>query len=204
MNNLINDLIKHGYLRTDLVIDAFSEINRAEFVPKELEQEAYADIAFPVGFGQTISQPRTVVIMFELLQAERGDNILDVGSGSGWTTALLGYIAGRNGHVTAIERIQKLMEWGKSNVEKYNFVQKGITEFNLGDGSLGFEKNAPYDKILVSASAIEVPEALKKQLKIGGRMVIPIKNDLWSLKKIKEDEFKIEKFPGFIFVPLVT
>ena len=85
MRLLVNKLINKGYLKTDLIIDAFSEIGRIEFVPKELEKEAEADIPLPIGFGQTISQPLTVAFMFELLDPQRGHNVLDIGSGSGWT-----------------------------------------------------------------------------------------------------------------------
>ena len=105
MNSLINNLIRNGYLKSDLIIDAFSEISRIEFVPKEFEKDANADIALPIGYGQTISQPKTVAIMLELLDSQRGHNILDIGSGSGWTTALLCCIVGKGGRVTAVERI---------------------------------------------------------------------------------------------------
>jgi protein-L-isoaspartate(D-aspartate) O-methyltransferase len=206
MNSLINNLIKEGYLKTDLIIEAFSEISRVEFVPPELEDAALADAAFPIGYGQTISQPKTVAIMLELLSPDRGQNILDVGSGSGWTTALLSYIVGSGGRVTAVERIPDLLERGKDNVKKFNYLRegnKGIAEFHLGDGRQGFAQNAPYDRILVSASADEPPQILKDQLKIGGVMVIPIKDDVWVLVKKSEIDFEIEKYPGFRFVPLV-
>jgi len=207
MNNLINNLIKNGYLKTDLIIDAFSEINRLEFLPEELEKEFMADIALPIGHGQTISQPRTVAIMLELLDPERGQNILDVGSGSGWITALLCYIVGRKGHVTALERIEELAMWGKSNVAKYeNYVEnldKGIAEFHVLDGKKGFPDNAPYDRIIVSASAKVIPEDLKKQLKIGGKMIIPVKNSLVYLEKKDENNFYKEEYPGYNFVPLI-
>jgi protein-L-isoaspartate(D-aspartate) O-methyltransferase len=206
MNSLINNLIKEGYLKTDLIIDAFSEIGRVEFMPKDLEKEALADMAFPIGYGQTISQPKTVAIMFELLDPQRGNNILDVGSGSGWTTALFCYIVGRHGRVTALERIEGLMEWGKKNVAKYNYLkneEKGVAEFYSVDGYQGFLKNAPYDRILVSASCNTVPEELKKQLKVGGKMVLPIKDSLVYLEKKSENDFYEEKYPGFSFVPMI-
>ena len=206
MNSHINKLISEGYLKSDLIIDAFSEIGRTEFIPKELESEANADVPLPIGYGQTISQPRTVAFMFELLDPGRDQNVLDIGSGSGWTTAMLCYIVGRAGQVTALERIKELMELGKRNVAKYNYLkdeENGIAEFHLGNGKEGFEKNAPYDRILVSASAIIIPEDLKKQLKIGGKMVITIKSNLVYLEKKGENEFAEEHFPGFAFVPLV-
>ncbi|PIP27837.1 MAG: protein-L-isoaspartate O-methyltransferase [Candidatus Moranbacteria bacterium CG23_combo_of_CG06-09_8_20_14_all_35_22] len=207
MDNLINNLIKNGYLKTDLIIGAFSEISRVEFLPKDLESEFMADIALPIGYGQTISQPKTVAIMFELLEPDRGHNILDVGSGSGWTTALLCYIVGSKGKVTAVERIEELRQWGKNNTAKYkNYVkngEKGIAEFYSIDGKKGFPENAPYDRILVNAFVKVIPEELKNQLKIGGKMIIPVNDSLVYLEKKSENDFYKEEYLGFSFVPLV-
>lgn len=203
MSKLVNNLIKGGYLKRDIIIDAFSEISRVEFVRPELESQADANIPLPIGYGQTISQPLTVAIMFELLNPDKGQNILDVGSGSGWTVALLSYIVGEKGRVTAIEVIPELCEMGRNNVDKYKFVKNGIAEFHNVDGNQGYESNAPYDRILVSASSKEVPENLKKQLKIGGKLVIPINNELCYFEKKGENDFYKEEFPGFSFVPLV-
>jgi protein-L-isoaspartate(D-aspartate) O-methyltransferase len=203
MSRLVNDLIKDGYLKTGIIIDAFSEIDRIEFVPADFETEADANIPLPIGHGQTISQPLTVAIMFELLDPQRGQNILDVGSGSGWTTALLSYIAGAKGKVTALERIPELCEKGEANTDKYGYVKKGIAEFHCINGSEGFPPNAPYDRILVSASGEEVPGDLKSQLKTGGKIVIPVNNDIWYLEKKGEDDFYKEEYPGFSFVPLI-
>lgn len=195
--------MRYGYLKSDAVIDAFSEMSRIEFIPDNLASEADADVALPIGYGQTISQPRTVAIMFELLQPQKGQTILDVGSGSGWTSALLGYIVGEKGKVVAIERSHELFEFGKNNIEKFGYVSKGIVECCEGDGYAGNDTYAPYDRILVSAMVDDVPEALKKQLKVGGMMVIPVHNDIWYLEKRGEDDFYKEEFPGFAFVPLV-
>lgn len=203
MRLLVNKLINRGYLKTDLIIDAFSEISRIEFVRPEFEKEAEADIPLPIGFGQTISQPLTVAFMFELLDPQRGHNVLDIGSGSGWTTTLLSYIVGKNGKVTALERIPELSKWGKENAEKYKLVSEKIAEFHIADGNFGFPEGSPYDRIIVSAATEEIPQALKDQLKIGGKMVIPVNNDIWYLEKKSEDEFYKEEYPGFSFVPLV-
>lgn len=203
MSRLVNQLIKDGYLESDLVIDAFLEINRAEFVPEELESAAESNVALPIGYGQTISQPLTVAIMLELLDVKRGLKVLDVGSGSGWTTSLLSYIVGSEGKVIALERIKDLYEFGKNNADKFGYVKKGIARFYQEDGSKGFPQEAPYDRILVSAMTKEIPDELKKQLKIGGKMVIPTKNNLFFLEKKSETEFYEEQFPGFSFVPLI-
>lgn len=204
MSKLVNDLIKEGYLKTDAIIDAFSDIHRMQFVPDDLEREAEANIPLPIGFGQTISQPLTVAIMLELLNPEAGSNVLDVGSGSGWTTALLSHIVGPKGKVTGLERIAELNEYAKTNVDKFGFVKAGIAELYNVDGNEGYPRHAPYDCILVSAAADKVPDALKAQLKIGGRMVIPVHNDIWYLKKKGENDFYKEEYPGFSFVPLVN
>ncbi len=203
MSKLVNDLIHLGYLKTDNIIEAFSKIQRIEFIPDDLASYAEVDIPLPIGFGQTISQPLTVVTMLELLAVKTGDNVLDVGSGSGWTTALLAKMVGEKGKVTSLEVIKELCEFGKKNLEKYDFLRKGIVETYCQSAVEGFEKNAPYDCILVSASTDELPAALKRQLKIGGKMVLPIRNSLWFAEKKTEDEFYVEKFPGFSFVPFI-
>lgn len=205
MSKLTNDLIHKGYLQTDLLIDAMSEMSRCEFVPREFEQDADADVPLPIGFGQTVSQPTVVAFMLELLDPKRDQKILDVGSGSGWTTAILSYVVGPKGKVIAIERQEKLLEFGWGNVDKFGFVKKGIASFHLGDGSLGFPQDAPFDRILVSAGTESVPEDLKRQLKIGGKMVIPIgpRRSIMYVEKKGEGEFHEEEYPGFAFVPMI-
>lgn len=203
MSRLTNDLIKNGYLRSDSIIDAFFNVNRVEFVSEDLASQSEANIPLPIGHGQTISQPLTVAFMMELLNPESGQNILDVGSGSGWTTGLLAYIVGEKGRVTAIEKIRELCDLGEKNVNKFGFVKKGIVEFYCQSAENGFERNAPYDRILVSASVNEIPLEFKKQLAIGGKMVIPVKNSIWYVEKEGENDFHIENFSGFSFVPFV-
>lgn len=201
---LINNLISSGYLKTPRIIDAFRKIDRADFVPDNLKDEAYVDAPLPIGHGQTISQPLTVAFMFELLQPEPGDKILDIGYGSGWTTALLAEIVGEKGRVYAIERIPELYEFGKRNIEKYNFVERGLVECACADGTKGWSEKAPFDKILASASARELPQAWKEQLKIGGRIVAPIEWSIWLFIKKGEGEFEKFEYPGFSFVPLIS
>ncbi len=174
-------------------------------MPDEFKQSAELNEALPIGKGQTISQPLVVAFMLELLSPKAGEKILDVGAGSGWTSALLGFIVrqGKEGHVVAVETIPELAEFGKQNVSKYGFIEKGIVEYVLGDGKKGFKKQAPYDKILVSASAKILPQALKSQLKIGGRIVCPIGNSIWLFIKKNKNEFEKKEYPGFVFVKLV-
>jgi len=132
-----------------------------------------------------------------------GDKILDVGSGSGWTTALLSEIVGEEGRVIAIETIPELKEFGEKNVCKYNFISKGIVKFICGDGSKGCPGEALFDKILCSAAIQgEIPSAWKKQVKEGGRIVVPVGSSIYCLVK-KGKDFDKKEFPGFAFVPLV-
>jgi protein-L-isoaspartate(D-aspartate) O-methyltransferase len=203
MSQLVKDLVKGGHLRTDSIIDAFSKIHRAEFVPTDLSAQAEADIPLPIGYGQTISQPFTVAFMLELLDPQLGQHILDVGSGSGWTTGLLAHIVGKGGSVTSMEVVKELCEFGKKNVDKFGFIKKGIVHFQCQSAEKGFAKNAPYDRILVSASAKEIPAALKEQLAIGGKIVMPIAGSIWCAEKKGTEEFHIEKFSGFAFVPFI-
>lgn len=202
-SGLVELLIRNGYLKSEPIIRAFNEITRADFVPTEFEEQAEADIPLPIGFGQTISQPTTVAIMFELLDPKPGQRILDIGSGSGWTSALLGNIVGALGRVAAVELLPELHEMTKCNVEKFGLMSTGVVKCVLGDGNLGYEPLKPYDRILVSAAADEIPQALKKQLVIGGKIVIPVHNHLVYLEKRGEDDYYKEEFAGFVFVPLI-
>jgi len=201
--NLIDSLIKEKWLKTPRIIRAFKKIKREDFMPDDIKVLAEINEAMPIGCDQTISQPLTVAFMMEQLQPEPGNKILDVGAGSGWTTALLAEITGRKGKVIAVEIIPSLKVFGRKNVLKYNFVKKGIVQFICADGSLGYEKEAPYDRILASASASKIPQAWKNQLKIGGKIVSPVKKSIWVLEKKSEKKFKTIKYPGFVFVPLI-
>jgi len=178
---------------------AFDEIDRRDFVRGEYFDDAYGDYPLPIGFGQTISQPATVLFMVSLLDPRPGEKILDIGSGSGWTTALLATAIGDTGQVFGIEIVPDLVEFGRSNLAKYHLPQAKILP--AGE-TIGFPQKAPFDKILVSASAHELPEGLLAQLKLGGRLVLPIENSVWKIDKVSETKINREEFPGFAFVPL--
>mgnify|MGYP001617912832 CR=1 FL=1 len=201
--SLADDLIKTGWLKTPEIIAAFRKIKREDFLPKDMKNSAGLNEALPIGSGQTISQSLTVAFMLEKLNPKPGQKVLDIGSGSGWTSALLAEIVGEEGKVTALEIVPELKNFGEKNASKYNFIRKKILKFVLADGSKGFKKEAPYDRILVSASARKLPPALKKQLKANGIIVIPIRNSIWVLEKKSENEFVETEYPGFAFVPLV-
>ena len=207
MQKLVERLISQGILKTKQIINAFSSIDRADFVLAEDKDRAYEDHPLITLKNQTISQPLTVAFMLELLQVKVSEKILDIGAGSGWQTALLAHLVGDTGKVYAIERIPELCEFGQVNVAKYSFIQKGIVEFICADGSQGLAEQAPFDKIIVAAAAEEIPKALKKQLKIGGVLVLPVgghEQAIYKIEKISDNEYKEQIYPGFIFVPLVT
>lgn len=200
---LVDNLAERGYLKTPSIIEAFRAISRADFLPENLKDQAGMNAPLPIGFGQTNSQPLTVAFMLELLQPQPGDKILDIGAGSGWTGALLAHCVGEHGNVCVVERIPELCEFGKNNVAKYNYIRKGVVEFFCADGTKGLPEQAPFDKIVAAAAAKEVPRAWQEQLKIGGRLVLPVANSLWLFVKKAKDKFEKEEFPGFAFVPLV-
>ena len=211
---LIENLIQEGWLKTERIIEAFQKIKRADFLPKEIKDLAEINEALPIGKDQTISQPLVVAFMLELLcggpdadgrgpDSCVGKKILDVGFGSGWTSSLLAEIVGIKGKVIAIEIVPDIAQFGKSNISKYNFIEKGIVQCFLSDGSRGYGKEAPFDKILASASADYLPSSWKEQLKTGGRIVAPIGNSIWVFDKIEENKFKEREYPGFVFVPLI-
>jgi len=202
--NLIDNLIKEDWLKTPEIIEAFRKIKRIDFLPEDSKDLANLNEALPIEYGQTISQPLVVAFMLELLQPRVGEKILDIGSGSGWTTALLAEIVGERGKIIAVEIVPELKKFGEKNVAKYNFIEKGIVEFICADGSNGYQKEAPFDKILASASAEKLPLAWKEQLKIEGKIVTPIGSSIWQFYKKTEKEFESIEYPGFAFVPLVT
>jgi protein-L-isoaspartate(D-aspartate) O-methyltransferase len=188
-----------GAVKTKAVEEALRAVDRARFVPEELKAVAYADTALPIGEGQTISQPTVVAYCLEWLEAREGDRVLDVGSGSGWTTALLAHLVGATGSVIGTERVPALVSFGSKNLGTYGFKHAHIEQ---AGNKLGKPEAAPFDRILVSASAEEVPEALKQQLKDGGRMVISVREALCVVDR-EGDRFTIVCHEGFAFVPLI-
>jgi len=204
---LIERLIDQGILKTPGIIHGFHKIMRHNFVPKEYLHSAYEDVALPltndVG-GPTISQPLTVATMLEALQPKEGEKILDVGTGSGWQTCLLAYCVGKSGNVVSIDIDKRMYDFAKKNIDKAGLKNILIV---LGDGSKGYEKEAPYDKIIVSAAAPKLPEPLKRQVKIGGRIVAPIgrvsEQQVIVFDKISDNQFKERSLGWFVFVELV-
>lgn len=204
MRQMLKDLISAGYLKTPRIIEAFQRIDRKDFVLDEYKDEAYINAPLPIGYGQTISQPLTVAFILELLQPEPGNKILDVGSGSGWQTALLADIVGDEGKVFAVEIIPELVEFGRKNVSKYNFIKKGVVKLLNLNAVKGLPDEAPFDRIIAAASGEEIPLAWKEQLMAGGRLVTPVKDAVHLLIKKEDGIFEEQSYSGFAFVPFVA
>ena len=187
-----------GTLTSPLLIESFNTVDRKDFVPFDFHDQAYGDYPLSIGEGQTISQPFTVAFMLELLELREEDNVLDIGCGSGWTTALLAH-AVRSGSVTALERIPQLLMLAQNNLNPYNFTN---TRLQLAGKALGLPGQT-FDKILVSAAAEELPFDLVQQLNPGGIMVIPIQNEIAVIYKKENERFEQKDFYGFRFVPLI-
>ncbi|MBI4129017.1 MAG: protein-L-isoaspartate(D-aspartate) O-methyltransferase [Parcubacteria group bacterium] len=208
---MVRGLQEMGYLRSPAVVEAFRAIDRKNFVLPEYSDSAYVNAPLPIGHDQTISQPLTVAFMLELLRARAGHTVLDIGSGSGWQTALLAHIVsggrkmkGVHGKVYAIERIPELCDFGKQNISKYNFLEKRIVTCMCTDGSKGLPDHAPYDRIIAGASAEKLPQALLDQLAPQGQLVVPILSSVWWYRKKSSGEIESHEYPGFSFVPLIT
>jgi protein-L-isoaspartate(D-aspartate) O-methyltransferase len=200
--NLVRHLCGSGVLRTPALIDAFIAVDRSRFVPEEVRQRAFEDTALPIGYGATISQPTTVAFMLELLAPAAGHRVLDVGAGSCWQAALLAHVVGDTGKVFAIERVPEVCEMCRRNI---GGSPSNIT-ITLANGSAGLPSEAPFDRIIVGAGAKHLPRALVSQLAVGGRLVVPVGDEVQDVTlviRLSANEYDEERYPGFVFVPLV-
>ena len=199
---LIERLKRYGYIRSKEVEDAMLSIRREDFVPPSVRRYAYDDTPLEIGFGQTISAPHMVAMMCEELELKKGLKILEIGAGSGYHAAVISRIIGEEGKVYSIERIAELAEFARKNLEKAGIKNVEVIE---GDGSLGLPEYAPYDRILVTCSAPDIPEPLIEQLKEGGIILIPVGRTfsvlIKGIKKGKRLERK--EICGCAFVPLI-
>jgi len=184
------------------VLDAFRSVPREHFVPSELAEFAYRDAPLPIGEGQTISQPYIVAVTLQALALGGGERVLEVGTGSGYAAAVLGRIAEE---VYTVERIPSLADSARRRLERLGY---GNVHVHCGDGSLGWPDHAPYDAIAVAAGGPKVPTALREQLAIGGRLVIPVGPDetsqeLVRVTRVSENEYREEGIADVRFVPLI-
>ena len=196
---LVKTLIKKG-VRDKNVLNAILKVERHLFIPRSLWKDAYQDTAIPIGYEQTISQPYTVAVMTEALKVDKGNKILEIGTGSGYQAAILVQMGAQ---VYSIERNYQLYLLVRERMDKIGIH----AALKYGDGTIGWNEFAPFDGIVVTAGSPEIPKTLLKQLKIGGRLVIPVGNkleqDLIILEKKNEDTFKKEVLPHFAFVKLI-
>lgn len=199
---MIRHLIKYNYIKSEKVINAMLKVDRAKFVPNDYMADAYSDYPLPIGFKQTISAPSIVGLMTEVLDIQGADKILEIGCGSGYQAAILAEIA-KNGKIYTIERILELIEITKEKLKNYNNIK-----ILPGDGYYGYKDEAPYDKIIVTAAPVEIPNSLIEQLKVGGKMVIPVGGhhlqNLILAEKISRTKLKKTVLCECMFVPLIS
>lgn len=200
---MISYLEKINYIKSDSVKNAFLKVDRSNFIPEPLKDEAYRDTPLSIGWGQTISAPSMIALMLEVSELKPGIKTLEIGAGSGYNAALIAEICGEENVVT-IERIPEVFQFGLENLKRAGYHAKLV----LGDGTKGYEEDAPYDRIIATAAAPEIPQSWKEQLKKDGMIIAPVGKEryyqeLVVLKKKRDGTFDINKYGGCIFVPLV-
>jgi len=197
---LVNLLKEERKIEDTNLLEAIGKVPRHYFFDETFWSQSYRDIAFPIGEGQTISQPYTVAYQTQLLHVSKGDKVLEIGTGSGYQTCVLLELGAS---VYTIERQEKLYHRAKLFLGKMGYHPN----FFLGDGSKGIPEHAPYDKILVTAGAPFVPEIMLKQLRIGGTLVIPVGDEksqkMLTVIRVSENEYERIELDTFRFVPLV-
>lgn len=200
--DMVETQLKRRGLRDARVLAAMATVPRHLFVPGDQHGRAYWDGPLPIGFSQTISQPYVVALTCELLDLKPEDTVLDIGAGSGYAAAVLAELAA---HVVSIERLPELAQLARDNLAAAGYPD---VEVLCADGTLGCSDKAPFDAIAVAAGAPAVPVSLKQQLKVGGRLVIPVGpsrrlQDLVRVRRISEDRFETDNLGGVAYVPLV-
>ncbi len=206
---VVKELLRQGMLRVPAVKDAFTHIDRADFVPEEARGEAQKNIPIRVNGEQIASQPYTVAFMLELLEPKAGEKILEIGTGTGWQAALLAHAVGNGatdasarGKVIALELLEPLAERATKNLETYHFISDGTVQVIKSDAKNGVENEAPFDKIIASVASDKIPTAWKEQVRIGGRIVAPVGESIIVLDKTGPNAFKRRQYFGFDFAPI--
>jgi len=200
-NKALIKLLKEEGIKDKKVLEAILKIDRKLFVPKGYEREAYGNYPLPIGEKQTISQPYTVAFMLEALELKEGDNILEVGAGSGWNAALMGFIVGEKRKVISTEVHEELVKFAKENIKKVGLENVKVVKW---DGSKGYSKEAPFNKIICAAACPEIPESWVEQLKEGGMIAAPVGEDEQVMVKGRKVKGKLikEELGYFQFVLL--
>ena len=199
---LVEKLKKEKRIVTEEVEKAFLNTPRELFLPDDIKNHAYVDTPLEIGNGQTISAPHMVAIMCEELDIKKDQRILEIGTGSGYHAAVVSKIVGPNGHIYSIERFASLASFAKQNLHKANIKNVTVIE---SDGSEGYEKYVPYDRIYITCAAPEPPPPLIRQLKEGGKLLVPVGYTICRLELIEKKHGKIvtKDRGGCAFVPLV-
>lgn len=189
-------------MRDSRVAEAFAAVPRKDFLPRGEVRFAGLDRPLPIGYGQTNSQPTTVRRLLELLGVAPGHRVLDVGCGSGWTTALLGHLVGPEGRVVGVEIVPELVRFGRDNLARHPMGWVRVVAAT--EGVLGLPGEAPFDRILCSAEATSVPAELVSQLAVGGVLVLPVRGRLMEVRRVSETgEPSVVRHGHYSFVPLV-
>ncbi|ASJ07582.1 protein-L-isoaspartate(D-aspartate) O-methyltransferase [Thermococcus pacificus] len=199
----VEQLFREGVIKSEPVRRAFLKYPRYLFVEERYKKYAHVDEPLPIPAGQTISAPHMVAIMLELADLRPGLNVLEIGTGSGWNAALISELVKTD--VYTVERLPELVEFARKNLERAGVKNVHVI---LGDGSKGFPPKAPYDRIIVTAGAPEVPRPLIQQLNPGGKLIIPVGSyhlwqDLYIIDKTETGKIKKRRWGGVAFVPLV-
>jgi protein-L-isoaspartate(D-aspartate) O-methyltransferase len=193
-------LLRQQGIRDEGVLAAIGRVRREAFVPPEVADQAYENVALPIGRGQTISQPYVVALMSEVLQVDAASRVLEVGTGSGYQAAILAELAG---HLVTVERVPELLESAGRVLAELGYQN---VEPHLANGSLGWRQGAPYDRIIVTAAGPRVPDVLLDQLAVGGRLVMPVgsrtEQELVLVQRTPRG-FEQRGFGGVRFVPLL-
>lgn len=201
--DLVAKLVKRGYVKSQPVITAMENVPRHLFLPKEMEKFAYSDTPLNIGKGQTISAPHMIGMMLDLMELKKGHKVLEVGGGSGYHAALLGYLVGGAGHVFSIEIIEELAKRAELNIAAVGLHDR-VTIIN-GDGSRGLPEHAPFDRITAACGAPSIPEPLVEQLTDPGIMVLPVGGDYFQeliLVKKENGQITTKRKGGVAFVPM--
>ncbi len=196
-------VLRRRGIASEAVLDAMAQVPRERFVPDHLAELAYEDGALPIGDGQTISQPYIVALMTEAAGLGPESRVLEVGTGSGYSTAILSLLAG---HVFSIERHDTLATVARERLEKGGYLDN--VTLSVGDGTLGLPEKAPFDAIIIAAAGPRVPEALRAQLSMGGRLIMPVGSasgpqKLTCVTRDGEENFRTEDLAPVSFVPLI-
>jgi protein-L-isoaspartate(D-aspartate) O-methyltransferase len=200
-NKMVQEDLKGRDISDKAVLQAMSKVPREEFLPDDKRTQAYEDHPVEIGYGQTISQPYIVALMCQLLNLSKSDKVLDIGTGLGYEAAVLSEIVEE---VVTVEIIDDLAREARDRLKKNGFANVEVVNQN---GRKGYSKKAPYDAIKVAAATREIPQVWKDQLKVGGRILVPLKKGRWGedLMRLtkKEKGFRKESFGAVAFVPLV-